>query len=229
MKKKDLSDIIEYEFNNLDLLKRALTHSSYASEKGMSYDFNNERLEFIGDAYIDAVVGAKLFTIMSTAQEGILSRTRASVVCEESLADVARSINLGKYLYLGKGEDLSGGRNKDSILADALEALFGAIILDGGFEEGNRVILNLLESKIRLAVKGKHNKDFKTKLQEKTQEKYQAVKINYVLKSATGPDHDKMFTVDVVLGDKILGTGEGKSKAKAEQAAAKDALLKGEI
>lgn len=229
MKKKELLDIIEYEFNNPDLLKRALTHSSFASEKRMSYDFNNERLEFIGDAYIDAVVGAKLFLIMNTAQEGILSRTRASIVCEESLADVARSINLGKYLYLGKGEDLSGGRDKDSILADALEALFGAIILDGGFEEGNRVILNLLESKIRLAVKGKLNKDFKTKLQEIVQEKYQAVRINYVLKSETGPDHDKMFTVDVVLEDKILGTGEGKSKAKAEQAAARDVLLKGEI
>ncbi|NLY87839.1 MAG: ribonuclease III [Clostridiales bacterium] len=229
MKNKDLSDIVKYKFTDQELFKMALTHSSYASEQGMSYEFNNERLEFIGDAYIDAVVGAKLFSIMSTSQEGILSRARADVVCEESLANVARDIDLGKYLYLGKGEDLSGGRNKDSILADALEALIGAIILDGGYEEGSRVILNLLDQKIRLAVKGKLNKDFKTKLQEKIQEKYQTVKINYKLISETGPDHDKMFTVDVVVQNKVLGRGRGKSKAKAEQAAAQDVLLKGEI
>lgn len=229
MKNKDLSDIVKYKFTDQELFKMALTHSSYASEQGMSYEFNNERLEFIGDAYIDAVVGAKLFSIMSTSQEGILSRARADVVCEESLANVARDIDLGKYLYLGKGEDLSGGRNKDSILADALEALIGAIILDGGYEEGSRVILNLLDQKIRLAVKGKLNKDFKTKLQEKIQEKYQTVKINYKLISETGPDHDKMFTVDVVVQNKVLGRGRGKSKSKAEQAAAQDVLLKGEI
>ena len=229
MKNKDLSDIVKYKFTDQELFKMALTHSSYASEQGMSYEFNNERLEFIGDAYIDAVVGAKLFSIMSTSQEGILSRARADVVCEESLANVARDIDLGKYLYLGKGEDLSGGRNKDSILADALEALIGAIILDGGYEEGSRVILNLLDQKIRLAVKGKLNKDFKTKLQEKIQEKYQTVKINYKLISETGPDHDKMFTVDVVVQNKVFGRGRGKSKSKAEQAAAQDVLLKGEI
>ncbi len=222
MKNKELLKVIEYNFNDKDLLQRALTH-------GMSYEFNNERLEFIGDAYIDAVVGSKLFNIMNTSQEGVLSRARASVVCEESLADVAREIDLGHYLSLGKGEDLSGGRNKDSILADALEALIGSIILDGGFEEGSRVILNLLDKKIRLAVKGKLNKDFKTNLQEKIQEKYQTVKINYKLRSETGPDHDKMFTVDVVVKNKVLGSGKGKSKAKAEQAAAQDVLLKGEI
>jgi len=224
-----LLSTIEYSFTNAELLETALTHSSYASEHGLRYELNNERLEFIGDAYVDAVVGGRLFEIMQDAHEGTLSRNRADVVCEESLADAARNINLGEFIRLGKGENASGGRDKDSILADAFEALVGAIIVDGGYDEGKRVILSLLEDKINLAVEGKLNKDYKSRLQEIVQEKYHGVSIKYILTDEKGPDHDKVFAVDAVVNDKVLGSGEGKSKAKAEQAAARDVLTKGEI
>ena len=128
---------IGYEFNDRSLLTNALTHSSYSSEHKMDYASNNERLEFIGDAYVDAAVGAELFRIMKSAPEGVLSKNRADVVREESLADAARAINLGEYIYMGRGEESTGGRNKDSILADAFEALIGAIIIDGGYDAGS--------------------------------------------------------------------------------------------
>lgn len=222
-----LLETIGYEFRDRDLLTIALTHSSYASEHRLGYEFNNERLEFIGDAFVDAVVGARLFEIMSKAHEGILSRNRADVVCEESLAEAARKMRLGDYIYLGKGEDSSGGRNKDSILADAFEALMGAIILDGGYDAGRRVILEMLDAKIDLAVKGKLDKDFKTRLQEKLQETDHRSRIKYVIVKEEGPDHNKTFTVDLRVNDKVIGSGRGRSKAKAEQAAAEDALSKG--
>ena len=133
---KELLDRIGYEFKDTALLTNALTHSSYSSEHKMEYASNNERLEFIGDAYVDAAVGAELFRIMKDAPEGVLSKNRADVVREESLADAARGIGLGDYIYMGKGEETTGGRDKDSILADAFEALIGAIIVDGGYEAG---------------------------------------------------------------------------------------------
>jgi ribonuclease-3 len=222
-----LLETIGYEFRDMDLLTIALTHSSYASEHRLGYEFNNERLEFIGDAYVDAVVGARLFEVMDKAHEGVLSRNRADVVCEESLAEAARNIGLGEYIYLGKGEDSSGGRNKDSILADAFEALMGAIILDGGYDAGRKVILEMLDAKIDLAVKGKLDKDFKTRLQEKLQETDHRSRIKYVIVKEEGPDHNKTFTVDLRVNDKVIGSGRGRSKAKAEQAAAEDALSKG--
>ena len=216
-----------YRFRNEKLLKNALTHSSYASEHKMGYDHNNERLEFIGDAFVDAVVGAELFAMMGHAHEGTLSRCRADVVCESSLAETAASMELGQLLYLGKGEDISGGRQKASILADAFEALIGAIILDGGFECGREVILKLLDEKIRLASQGKLNKDYKTRLQEKLQELEHGIQIIYRMTDQIGPDHRKTFTVQVEANGKVLGRGSGPSKSKAEQAAAKDALSKG--
>lgn len=224
-----LYDVIGYSFSDEKLLKTALTHSSYASEHRLGYERNNERLEFIGDAYVDAVVGSELFEIMGDAHEGKLSRCRADVVCEDSLADVASRMGLGEYLYLGKGEDSSGGRRKASLLADAFEALMGAIIIDGGFGEGRRVILRLLSDKIRLASEGKLNKDFKTKLQEKLQEKDHSVQISYRIIGQVGPDHSKTFTMQVAANGRVLGTGSGRSKAKAEQAAAEDALTKGAV
>jgi len=226
---KDLEKLIGYEFKNPDLLVTALTHSSYASEHSLRYERNNERLEFIGDAYLDAVVGNRLFDILNEAHEGMLSRNRADVVCESSLADVARKMGLGEFIFLGKGENANGGRDKDSILADAFEALLGAVIIDGGFDEGKRIVLELFEDKIQLAVEGKLNSDYKTRLQEMIQEKNHNTKIYYVLYGSSGPDHDKTFTVNVVVNDRVLGTGEGKSKAKAEQAAAQDAISKGEL
>ena len=148
----ELLERIGYVFADNDLLTKALTHSSYSSEHRMNYSSNNERLEFIGDAFVDAVIGAELFNIMQDAPEGVLSKNRADVVREESLADVARNINLGDYIYMGRGEEITGGRNKDSILADTFEALIGAIILDGGYEAGREVILKLLHDKIPVGV-----------------------------------------------------------------------------
>jgi ribonuclease-3 len=222
-----LYETIGYRFRNEKILKTALTHSSYASEHKLGYERNNERLEFIGDAYVDAVVGARLFEIMETAHEGVLSRCRADVVCEDSLAEAAAGMGLGEFLFLGKGEESSGGRKKASILADAFEALVGAIILDGGFEAGRKVILNLLDEKIRLGAEGKLNKDFKTKLQEVLQEKDHNVKIEYRKTGETGPDHNKTFTIEVLINGARAGTGKGQSKAKAEQAAAEDAFKTG--
>ena len=226
---KELLEKIGYEFKDESLLKNALTHSSYSSEHRMDYALNNERLEFIGDAYVDAAVGAELFMIMKNAPEGVLSKNRADVVREESLADAARGIDLGEYIYVGKGEEATGGRSKDSILADTFEALIGAIIIDGGYEAGKNVILSLLENKIKLAVEGKLRQDYKTMLQEKLQEKDHEVKIKYNTVSESGPDHNKTFTVEVNIGGIRLGSGSGKSKAKAEQEAAKDALSRGNI
>lgn len=216
-----------YRFKNEKLLRTALTHSSYASEQKLGYEHNNERLEFIGDAYVDAVVGAELFDIMGTAHEGTLSRCRADVVCEDSLAEAASAMGLGGFLYLGRGEESSGGREKASILADAFEALVGAIILDGGYEAGREVILRLLKDKIKLGAEGKLNKDFKTKLQEKLQETDHNVRIEYRKIAESGPDHNKTFTIEVLINGESAGTGTGQSKAKAEQAAAEDALSKG--
>ncbi|MBR0399476.1 MAG: ribonuclease III [Mogibacterium sp.] len=221
-----LLETIDYEFRDRDLLTTALTHSSYASEHRLGYECNNERLEFIGDAYVDAVVGARLFEIMGKAHEGVLSRNRADVVCEESLAEAARNMGLGDYILLGKGENSSGGRDKDSILADAFEALMGAIILDGGFDAGKKVILEMLGGKIDLAVKGKLDKDFKTRLQEKLQEADHRARIKYIIVDEEGPDHNKTFTVELRVNDRVIGSGRGRSKAKAEQAAAEDALTK---
>ena len=222
-----LYKLIGYRFKSEKLLKTALTHSSYASEHKLGYERNNERLEFIGDAYVDAVVGAKLFEIMGSAHEGILSRCRADVVCEDSLADTASEMGLGEFLYLGKGEEASGGRRKASILADAFEALVGAIILDGGYDAGRDTILRLLEKRINLGAQGKLNKDYKTRLQEKLQESDHNVKIEYRKIAESGPDHNKTFTIEVEINGKTAGRGTGQSKAKAEQAAAEDALSKG--
>lgn len=223
-----LYDTTGYSFSDEKLLKTALTHSSYASEHRLGYDMNNERLEFIGDAFVDAVVGTELFSLMKDAHEGMLSRCRADVVCEDTLAGAASDMGLGAYLYLGRGEEANGGRRKPSILADAFEALMGAIILDGGYEACRGVILRLLGDRIVLASEGKLNKDYKTKLQEILQEKDKNVKIAYEITDQSGPDHSKTFTMQVTMNGRVLGTGSGRSKARAEQAAAEDALTKGE-
>ena len=223
----ELYKIIDYRFNDEDLLRKALTHSSYAAEHKIGYENNNERLEFIGDAYIDAVVGIRLYEIMDKAHEGTLSRRRADVVCEASLADTAVSIGLGKFLLLGRGEDSSGGREKPSILSDAFEAVMGAIFIDGGYESVKRAILRLLGDKIDSAALGKLSSDFKTKLQEYLQSQDHNVKIEYKVVDESGPDHMKEFTVAAIANGVALGMGTGASKAKAEQAAAENALSKG--
>ena len=225
----ELLSKIDYRFRDESLLMNALTHSSYSSEHRMDYSSNNERLEFIGDAYLDAAVGAELFEIMKTAPEGVLSKNRADVVREESLADAARSISLGDYILLGKGEETTGGRDKDSILADAFEALIGAIITDSSYEEGRRIILALLGGKIELAVQGKLRQDYKTMVQEILQERTSDVRMKYIITGEKGPDHNKTFTVELIVDSNTVGWGTGKSKAKAEQAAARDALTNGKL
>ena len=218
-----------YKFNNRKLLEIALTHSSYASEHGKSYEFNNERLEFLGDAFLDAIVGKKVFVIMQEAHEGVLSKTRADVVCEKSLADVAQTLGIGEHLRLGKGEDNGGGRQKASIVADAVEALIGAMIIDGGYEKAEKVVLGLFADKIRLAIKGELHKDYKTHLQEKLQELIKGVHIEYKLLREEGPDHRKEFVTAVLANGEELGRGVGNSKKESEQAAAANALTKGDI
>ena len=224
---EELYRITGYRFKDEKLLKTALTHSSYAGEHRMSYENNNERLEFIGDAYVDAVVGVKLFEIMGKAHEGVLSRYRADVVCEATLAAAASEMGLGDYLFLSKGEDINGGRNKPSILSDAFEALMGAVFLDGGYEAVKEVILRLLDERIELASEGKLSSDYKTRLQEYLQDKDHNVRIEYRVIDQSGPDHKKNFTIAAVANDIALGIGSGASKAKAEQAAAENALSKG--
>ena len=228
---EDFENSIEYSFKDKNLLKNALTHSSYASENGKSYIANNERLEFLGDAFLGAVIASKLFSVMNNEKEGVLSKKRAEIVCEQTLADIAKSIDLGDYLFLGNGEESQGGRDKSSILSDALEAVIGAIYLDGGFEECRDVVLRLFSSKIRLSIKGDlvTTRDFKSELQQKVQEKYHENRIEYVLVGEEGPAHKKLFTVELRLKGKSLGRGEGSSKGKAEQAAAEAVLKKGEI
>lgn len=216
-----------YTFQDSTLLTHALTHSSYASEHGLAYIENNERLEFIGDAYLDAIIGNKLYDIMPNQPEGMLSKTRASIVCENSLAIVARRIQLGKYLRLGNGEEMHGGSDKDSILSDAMEAVIGAIIIEDGYETGNQVVLRLFEENILMALQGKLHHDYKSALQEVLQGKHKSVQIRYELISESGPDHRKNFAVQVLANGKVLGKGSGHSKKAAEQEAARSVLTKG--
>ncbi|MBQ0005136.1 MAG: ribonuclease III [Clostridiales bacterium] len=225
----NLQNSIGYHFSDEKLLINALTHSSYAQEQGYSYSANNERLEFIGDAYLGSVVAKKLYDIMSEVQEGVLSKKRAEVVCERTLAEVARKISLGEYLLLGKGEDKHSGADKPSILSDAMEAVIGAIFIDGGFDECKRVVLDLFMDKIRLAVKGELVKDWKSELQKEIQKKYRENRLEYVMLEESGPAHDRNFIMEVRHNGEPLAKGCGKSKLKAEQAAAEAALKKGEI
>lgn len=219
-----LQQRIGYKFNDINLLKNALTHSSYANEAGLPFNKNNERLEFIGDAYLDAFIGIALFDLMPKVKEGILSKRRADVVCEKSLAQVAREIGLGEYIFLGNGEELGGGRKKSSILADAVEAIIGAIVLDGGSSEAERVVLDLFNESIVLSVQGRLNQDYKSLLQEKLQDKHKNIQIEYREISEKGPDHAKEFVIALFVNGKKLGTGVGSSKKEAEQNAAGNVL-----
>ncbi|MBR0374447.1 MAG: ribonuclease III [Mogibacterium sp.] len=224
---KDLERVLGYTFRNPDLLTHALTHSSYTSENEQPYEENNERLEFIGDAVLDAIVGIALYEVLTTSREGDLTKKRAYVVCERSLAESAREIGLGAYLRLGHGEEITGGRDKDSILADAFEAVIGAVAIDSGYENARYVVLHLLMDSIIRTLNGSVQ-DYKTELQERAQEHFGKVSIRYNLDRAEGPDHNKTFTVTVLINGNRLGTGQGRTKKEAEQNAARNALTKGE-
>lgn len=212
--------IIQYQFNNIGLLKNALTHSSYANEKKTGNYKDNERLEFLGDAVLELTSSEFIYTGNPDMNEGKMTRLRASIVCEPTLAMCARQIHLQEYIMLGKGEDLTGGRTRDSIISDALEALIGAIYLDGGFANAKEFILKFVLNDLE------HKKlfyDSKTILQEVVQGEHE--QLTYVLTDESGPDHNKSFTVRACIGERVIGSGTGHTKKAAEQEAAYQALL----
>ena len=227
MNKREFEAKIGYNFNNRKLLETALTHSSYAREHDMGNYRSNERMEFLGDAFFDAISGLALFEKMPHAREGVLSKTRSLVVCEDSLAKVGEKIEIGKFIDLGVGEEKSGGRTKKSIIADATEALIGAIFLDGGYEAASDFVLREFGQTLRDAADGKLVSDYKTTLQEILQQDGKMHKIVYRIDKTEGPDHDKIFFVTLVLEGKEMGNGKGKTKKEAEQNAARMTIEKG--
>lgn len=217
---KTLEERLGYQFKNRSLLENALTHSSYANEHRDSGMTSNERLEFLGDSVLGMVVADHLYREHPQMPEGELTRTRAAMVCEGSLVEVARALDLGKYLRLGKGEDAGGGRERPSILADATEAVLAAVYLDGGIAQARRAIRTLiLGNEEEMSA----SRDYKTALQELIQ-KESGQKLTYRLVGEEGPDHAKRFSVAVELNGKTVGTGEGRTKKAAEQNAAKAAI-----
>ena len=220
---KDLEAAIGYRFKNITLLQNALTHSSYANERWHNSLLSNERLEFLGDSILGMTVAKYLYQTFPDRPEGELTRMRADMVCEQTLAKVAARINLGKHLLLGNGEEQGGGRTRNSILADAVESVIAATYLDGGMEAAQRFIEQFIL--VEVPVKKLHNADYKTALQELVQQKKNQV-LSYALVGESGPDHDKQFDVEVRLNGQVVGTGSGSSKKRAEQAAARSALEK---
>ena len=212
---------INYKFKNIALLQRALTHSSYANEckDGRA---SNERLEFLGDSVLSIVVSDHIFRSFTNRPEGELTKLRANLVCERSLAAYAREIDLGEYIMLGRGEKLTGGDKRDSILSDAFEAVIAAIYLDGGLEAAAEHIMRFVSADLSDGVAGSFV-DYKTLLQEKVQRSREG-RVEYILVKEEGPDHMKSFTVQAVVDGKVVGEGVGRNKKKAEQLAAKQAL-----
>jgi len=220
---KDLETAIGYRFRNITMLQRALTHSSYANERWHDGLMSNERLEFLGDSILGMVVAEYLYNTFPDRPEGELTRMRADMVCEQALANVANKIGLGDHLLLGHGETQAGGRNRNSILADAVESVIAASFLDGGMEAAKGIITRFVLSEV--PVKKLHNADYKTALQELVQQKKNQV-LAYTLVGQSGPDHDKQFTVEVSLNSQVIGSGVGSSKKRAEQNAARMAMEK---
>lgn len=220
---KDFQEILGVTFKNPSLLELALVHSSYVNENPGSVSGHNERLEFLGDAILGFIVAEKLYQDFPDLSEGEMTKLRAALVRRETLAVVARDIRLGDFLYLGRGEEASGGRSKAANLAGALEALVAAIFLDQG-EAGTRgIVLRLLRGELKKAVSQGMAADFKSRLQELVQSQRQLTPAYRVVEEA-GPEHDKRFTVEVMVGDRVLGRGTGKSKKRAEAEAARAAL-----
>jgi ribonuclease-3 len=225
-----LEKILGVKLNNKKLLEQALVHSSYINENPGYSMGHNERLEFLGDAVLDCIIAEKLYRDFPDLPEGEMTKLRAALVRRDTLSDIARSISLGDYLSLGKGEESSGGRNKAPNLASALEAVIAAIYLDQGLAATAALVVRLLgDAWVQIAHKGT-GLDYKSKLQEATQSRLQLTP-SYRLISETGPDHDKIFTVKVFAGSRILASGMGKSKKLAETEAARAALeqLKGDF
>lgn len=229
--KQLLSDLHEFEriigcpFKNKGNLICALTHSSFANENKQLGLQSNERLEFLGDAVLNVIISERIFLNYGNLSEGEMTKARAAIVCESSLVKCANQVNISKYLLLGKGEELTGGRTRPSILSDAFEALIGAIYIDSGFGKAREFVINTMKQITEDAVKGEERPDYKTQFQEIIQKKGNN-KIKYELLAEKGPDHDKVFITQVKVNEEVLGKGKGKSKKEAEQNAAKDALKK---
>lgn len=220
IRSNQLESKIGHIFKDKKLLNTALCHSSYINEHHMSREECNERLEFLGDAVLELVVSDHLFEEFEKMPEGELSRTRAALVCEASLAECARSLSLGSFLFMGKGEDATGGRERDSVISDALEAVIGAIYLDGGYEAAKDFIYKILLDRSDAE---NVEKDPKSALQEMVQTDG-ACAVRYEIIEESGPEHDKVFKANVVINDEIFGTGEGRSKKTAEKNAAQAAI-----
>ena len=218
---KDLENAIGYHFHNISLLQNALAHSSYANERWHNSLLSNERLEFLGDSVLGMLVAEYLYRNFPDRPEGELTRMRADMVCEQTLAAAANKIGIGEHLLLGHGEEQGGGRTRNSILADAMESVIAACFLDGGIEAALKVVQQFIL--VEVPVTRLHNVDYKTKLQELVQQKKNQV-LSYALVGESGPDHDKHFEVQVSLNGKVVGSGSGSSKKRAEQSAAASAV-----
>jgi ribonuclease III len=206
------------KFKNLDLLNLAFCHRSFANERGEGIG-NNERLEFLGDSVLGLAVAEWLYENLSDRPEGDLAKIKSFVVSEASLSEIARGLRVDNFILIGKGEEYSGGRAKKAILADSLEAVIGAFFLDSGFREARRFVLAFLVPEIQKVLEDRHEKDYKTLLQEHAQKNYRAYP-KYVVTKKTGPDHDRIFWIQVDVGGRTYGPGKGSNKKQAEQAAA---------
>ena len=220
---KDLETAIGYRFRDIQLLQNALAHSSYANERWHNSLLSNERLEFLGDSVLGMLVAEYLYRTFPDRPEGELTRMRADMVCEHTLATVANKIDLGTHLLLGHGEERLGGRSRESILADAVESVIAACFLDGGLEAAAQFVQKYIL--VEVPVSRLNNMDYKTALQELVQQKKNQV-LSYTLAGQSGPDHDKQFEVEVSLNGAVVGCGSGRSKKRAEQMAAKSAIEK---
>lgn len=219
----ELEKKLNYSFRDPALLAEALCHSSYANEHRASRIRSNERLEFLGDSVLGFVAAECLFALHPDLPEGDLTRIRAALVCEQSLYEVARKLDLGRYLKLGKGEESGGGRNRTSILADAVEAVFAAVYLDGGIDAASALIHRCLLDAEREEEVEERRRDYKTALQELVQRRADQI-LTYRMVGECGPDHAKVFSAEVLLNGAAIGSGSGHSKKEAEQAAARNAL-----
>lgn len=220
---KFLEETINYQFKNQELLILALTHMSYNGTVKKTADNNNERLEFLGDSILEHIISIYLFRILPQEAEGRLSKLKASIVCEESLAKAASEMHLGRYLLMGNGEVKNGGRERASILADAIEALLAAIYLDGGFEDAQKAALKLLEQNIEESITAVSDHDYKTALQEQVQISG-ANTLSYRLSLDEGPAHDRRFGIQLFMNEELIGEGLGKSKKEAQQRAAQQGI-----
>lgn len=231
MFKDDISELenkLDYHFRDKKLLIEALTHKSFYHEHPDKAEAYNERLEFLGDSVLGLVIVEYLFLLKEKLPESIMAKTKSYVVKEAVLSEIAKNISLGKYLRLGKGEQSTGGRTKRSLLADAMEAVLGAVYIDSDYEGAKRLILRLLKDKIDYIINSGEFHDFKTELQEKSQLIFSTIP-EYKIVKQEGEEHNKFFTVEVYIAGKKFGTGSGRSKKEAEMNAAKEALTKLEI